>query len=276
MAAQQPIVTLNDGNTMPQLGFGVFQIPDDAVTEAVKSALSAGYRSIDTAQGYHNEEGVGRAIQDGGVPRDELFITTKLTNGEQGYDSTLRAFDASMDKLGIDVLDLFLIHWPVPSKDLYVETWKAFVRLKEEGRVRSLGVSNFLEDHLARIIGETGVTPVLNQIELHPKFQQKALRAVDERLGIKTEAWSPIGRGRLLDEPVLTEIARKHGKTSAQVILRWHLDIGNVVIPKSKTPSRIAENFQVFDFALDADDLARIEALDAADGRIGPDPANFG
>jgi 2,5-diketo-D-gluconate reductase A len=207
-----------------------------------------------------------------GVPRGNIFLTTKLWNEYQGYDSALDHYDKSLGRLGVESIDLYLIHWPSPTRNLFVDSWKALVRLKEEGRVGSIGVSNFAPEHLERIIGETGVAPVLNQIELHPAFQQKAWRAANAKHGVLTESWSPLGRGAVLDDPVLGAIAAKHGKTTAQVIIRWHLDQGLIVIPKSVTPSRIVENFQVFDFKLDADDLAKIDALDRPDGRIGPDP----
>jgi 2,5-diketo-D-gluconate reductase A len=260
---------------MPQLGFGVFQVPDSDTTAAVGSALQAGYRSIDTAAIYGNEAGVGSAIADSGLSRDELFVTSKLWNSEQGYDSTLRAFDASLDRLGLDTLDLYLIHWPTPERDHYVDTWKAFGKLYADGRVRAIGVSNFQPEHLERIIEETGVVPAVNQIELHPLLQQAKLREVHARHGIATEAWSPLAQGgELLDNQTVLTLAEKHGRSAAQVILRWHLQLGNVVIPKSVTPSRIRENFAVFDFALDDSDLAALAELDAGK-RVGPNPDEF-
>ncbi|MFJ8587494.1 aldo/keto reductase [Streptomyces sp. NPDC093595] len=270
-----PSITLNNGVTMPQLGFGVWQVPDDEAAKAVGTALDAGYRSIDTAAIYENEKGTGEAIAASGIAREELFVTTKLWNSEQGYDSTLRAFDASLGRLGLDYVDLYLIHWPLPSKDLYVDTYKAFEKIYADGRARAIGVSNFLPDHLERLIGETSVVPVLNQIELHPQLQQAESRAYHARHDIHTEAWSPLGQGKgLLEVPTVVAIARKHDRTPAQVVLRWHLQIGNVVIPKSVTPSRIQENIDVFDFELDADDLAAFAALDEGK-RLGPDPATF-
>lgn len=263
---------LNDGRAMPRLGLGVFQTPQDETAAVVRTAIADGYRSIDTAAIYANEKGVGEGLRAAGVPRDELFITTKLWNSQQGYDEALAAFDHSLERLGLDYVDLYLIHWPAPKKDRYVDAWRALVRLKEEGRARSIGVSNFQPEHLARIVEATGVTPAVNQVELHPRFQQRALRAVHAERGIATESWSPLGRGALLADPVLAEIAGKHGKTPAQVVIRWHIDNGLIVIPKSVTPSRIAENIAVFDFSLDPDDLERIAALDSAEGRIGPDP----
>ncbi|SFB58936.1 Aldo/keto reductase [Amycolatopsis marina] len=270
-----PDVTLNNGVSMPQLGFGVFQVPDKETTDAVTSALQAGYRSIDTAAIYGNEAGVGKAIADSDLSRDELFVTSKLWNGEQGYDSTLRAFDATLDKLGLDTLDLYLIHWPTPERDRYVDTWKAFGKLYADGRIRAIGVSNFQPAHLDRIITETGVVPAVNQIELHPQLQQAELREFHAKHGIATEAWSPLAQGGDLlgNESVLT-LAEKHGRSAAQVILRWHLQLGNVVIPKSVTPSRIRENFAVFDFALDDSDLVTLSELDEGK-RVGPNPDEF-
>jgi diketogulonate reductase-like aldo/keto reductase len=272
--ANVPNITLNNGVQIPQLGFGVFQVPADEVEGAVRNAIEAGYRSIDTAAAYGNEEGVGRAIAASGVPRDELFVTTKLWNDDQGYDSTLRAFDESMKRLGLDQLDLYLIHWPVPSRDRYVDTWKAFEKLYADGRIRSIGVSNFQVSHLQRLFNETEVVPAVNQIELHPNLPQEELRKVHATHRIATEAWSPLAQGALLKEQAITGLAEKYGKTPAQIVLRWHVQLGNVVIPKSVTPSRIAENIDVFDFELAPDDMAVIAELDNG-GRIGPDPDEF-
>ncbi|MFJ2650001.1 aldo/keto reductase [Streptomyces sp. NPDC087420] len=260
-----PTVTLNNGIEMPQLGFGVWQVPNDETAQAVGTALEAGYRSIDTAAIYGNEEGTGQAVAASGIPRDELFITTKLWNADQGYDSTLRAFDTSLAKLGLDYVDLYLIHWPQPEKALYVDTYKAFEKILADGRARSIGVSNFLPEHLERLAAETSVVPAVNQIELHPRLQRAESRAYHAEHGIATEAWSPLAQGKnLLDVPTVVAVARKHGKTPAQVVLRWHLQLGNVVIPKSVTPSRIQENFDTVSagFELDADDLAAFAALD--------------
>lgn len=269
-----PNVTLNNGVTIPQLGFGVFLVPPGATETSVTSALRTGYRHIDTARLYDNEQEVGSAIAKSGIARDELFVTTKVWNSDQGYDATLAAFDASLRRLGLDHVDLFLVHWPVPSADRYVDTWRALERIASEGRSRAIGVSNFQVAHLQRLIDETGTVPAVNQVELHPNLVQAELRAFHAAHGIATEAWSPLARGGLLADPVIGTIAARHGRTTAQVILRWHLQIGNVVIPKSVTPSRIAENFDVFGFTLDADDIAAIEALDRG-ARIGPDPDVF-
>ncbi|MFD8639834.1 aldo/keto reductase [Streptomyces zaomyceticus] len=261
---------------MPQLGFGVWQVPDDEAAAAVGTALEAGYRSIDTAAIYGNEEGTGRAVAASGIAREDLFVTTKVWNSEHGLDATLKAFDASLDKLGLDYVDLYLIHWPVPSKDAYVDTYRALEKIHAEGRANAIGVSNFLPEHLERLIGETSVVPAVNQIELHPQLAQRESRETHARHGIATEAWSPLGSGKgLLEVPAIVAIGRKHGRTPAQVVLRWHLQLGNVVIPKSVTPSRIQENIDVFGFELDAEDLAAIAALDE-NRRLGPNPAEFG
>lgn len=270
--AEQTYVTLNDGVRIPQMGLGTWQLTDAEVTGLVQEAIRLGYRHIDTAAGYENERGVGRGIVQAGIAREDVFVTSKLRNGEHGYDETLRAFDGTMEKLGLDVLDLYLIHWPSPRVGKYVDTWKAFIRLRAEGRIRSIGVSNFNPDHLERIIGETGVTPSINQIELHPYFQRRDMRAVHADNGIAIESWSPLGRGRLMDEAVIVQIAQKHQKTPGQVVIRWHIEQGLIVFPKTATPARLAENFDVFDFALDAGDVAAIDALDRPDGRTGPDP----
>lgn len=268
----QPSITLNDGRAIPQLGLGVWQASNEQAATAVRTALQAGYRHVDTAAIYDNETGVGEGIASSGVKREEIFVTTKLWNDAQGGDSALKAFDQSLKRLKLDYVDLYLIHWPAPRKDRYVESWKTLVKLQKDGRAKSIGVSNFTPEHLDRIIAETGVTPVLNQIELHPRFQQTALRDAHAKRGIATESWSPLGQGKLLTDPVIGAIAAKHKRTPAQVIIRWHLDSGLIVIPKSVTPSRIQENADVFGFRLDADDMAKIAGLDAANGRIGPDP----
>ncbi|MGW7291359.1 aldo/keto reductase [Streptomyces xiamenensis] len=267
-----PHVTLNNGEEIPQLGFGVWQVPDDQATDAVSSALEAGYRHIDTAAIYRNEVGTGKALAASGLPREELFVTTKLWNSDHGYDDALRAIDVSLEKLGLEYVDLYLIHWPTPMYDQYVEAWKAMEQIYADGKAKAIGVSNFRPAHLRRVIDEGTIVPAINQIELHPNFSQAESRGVHAELGIATEAYSPLGSGKgLLDDPKLAEIGAKHGRTPAQVVLRWHLQLGNVVIPKSVTPARIKENIDVFGFALDADDIAAIAALDT-NTRVGADP----
>ncbi|GAB3559413.1 aldo/keto reductase [Spelaeicoccus albus] len=281
-----PRLTFNDGHTIPQLGYGVWQVDDDVASDVVGQALRAGYRHIDTAQGYGNEGGVGRALAaaaDAGIAQDDVFVTTKLWNADQGYDATMRAFDASMERLGIETLDLFLIHWPTPARDLYVDTFRAFIELREQGRIKSIGVSNFTIDHLTRLIDETGVTPAINQIELHPRFNQPELRAFHAEHGILTEAWSPLGQNHAiwqhdladvpaLEDPVISDIAARHDASPAQVIIAWHLALGNVVIPKSVTPARIVENFAASGISLSESDIAAVTGLHTGE-RIGRDPA---
>ena len=269
-----PSVALHDGIEIPQLGFGVFQVPPEETQSVVEQALEAGYRHIDTAAAYRNEEGVGRALAASGLPREEVFVTTKLWNAQQGFDSTIAAFEASLERLGLDHVDLYLIHWPVPSEDRFVDTWRAFERIHEEEGARTIGVSNFRIEDLERLAADTVTRPAVNQIELHPRHQQAELRAWHERHDIATEAWSPLAQGELLDEPVIAEIAERHGKTPAQAILRWHLQLGNVVIPKSVTPERIRENIEIFDFELGDAEMAEFERLDRGE-RIGPDPGTF-
>ena len=265
----QPRLTLASGIQMPQLGLGVWQTPAGETAAVVTAALEAGYLAVDTAAIYGNEEGVGAAL----AGRDDIFLTTKVWNSEQGFDETLRAFDASAGKLRRETIDLYLIHWPAPRLGRFVESWKALIRLKQEGRVRAIGVSNFDPVHLERIIDDTGELPDINQIELHPRFQQLERRAFHEQNRIATESWSPLGQGTLLADPVLAAIAARHGKTVAQVILRWHIDSGLVVIPKSVRADRLRENIDIFDFALSQEDMHDIALLDDADGRIGPEPA---
>ncbi|HEY5976663.1 MAG TPA: aldo/keto reductase [Solirubrobacterales bacterium] len=269
-----PTVTLHDGVEIPQLGFGVFQVPPEETQGVVEEAIATGYRHIDTAAAYRNERGVGAAIAGSGIPRDEFFVTTKLWNSQQGYDSTLEAFEKSLGRLGMERVDLYLIHWPAPPQNLYVETWKAFERIREEGRSRTIGVSNFRVEDLERLRSETGSIPTVNQVELHPAFHQGELRAWQEQHRIVTEAWAPLGQGELLGEAPIVAVAERHGKTPAQAIIRWHLQLGNVVFPKSVTPERIRENFDVFDFELGDEDMAAFEEVDTGN-RTGPDPATF-
>jgi 2,5-diketo-D-gluconate reductase A len=273
-----PLVTLNDGNSMPQVGLGVWQTPPEDTERAVATALEAGYRHVDTAAGYFNEREVGKAVTASGLAREDVFVTTKLRNAGQGYDSTLAAFDTSMKHLGFsgsaDYLDLYLIHWPMPAKNLFVDTFKAFAHLRDRGRIRSIGVSNFEPEHLRILVDSTGIVPAVNQIELHPLLQQQELREVHAQLGIATEAWSPLGQGSLLSNPTVTAVADAHGKTPAQVLIRWHIQLRNIVIPKSVTPERIVSNFDVFDFELTEQDMASVSSL--GDGtRLGPDPRTF-
>ncbi len=269
-----PLVEMNDGRSIPVIGFGVWQVPDDVVVDATLKALEVGYRHIDTAYLYLNERGVGEALRRSGLNRDDIFVTTKVWNTDHGYDETLRAFDKSTGLLGIDEVDLYLIHWPTPARDIYLDSWRALIRLREEGRARSIGVSNFHEAHLRKIIDETGVIPAINQIELHPWLPQAHMRDIDARLGIKTEAWSPLGSGRLIDDPVIAEVAAKHGKSPAQVMVRWSIQLGNIVLPKSVTPERIEQNIDVFDFVLDDADMAAIATLESG-RRTGPNPDEF-
>jgi 2,5-diketo-D-gluconate reductase A len=273
-ATEVPAITLHDGVEMPQLGFGVFQIPPEETQEKVEEALAVGYRHVDTAAAYRNEAGVGAAIAATGVRREDVFVTTKLWNSEQGYDSTLRAFEKSIERLGTGHVDLYLIHWPLPARDLFLETWRAFERIQEEGGARSIGVSNFRIEDLERLEREAERRPTVNQIELHPRLQQPELRAWLAEHDVATEAWSPLAQGDLLEDGTIETVAAHRDRTPAQVILRWHLQIGNVVIPKSSNPERIRENFEVFDFELSEDDMAALERLDEGE-RTGPDPATF-
>ena len=269
-----PNVLLNDGISIPQLGFGVWQVPAHRAAAAVGAALEAGYRHVDTAAAYGNEEGVGVALRDSGISRDELFVTTKLWNADHGFDSAKAALAASLRRLGLDHVDLYLIHWPVPARDLYVDSWRALIELRDAGLTRSIGVSNFHRDHLRRIVDETGVVPSVDQIELHPYLQQTALKAELTRRGIHTEAWSPLAQGEAPHDPMLAQIGEAHGKSAGQVAIRWHLQNGHILFPKSVTPSRIVENFDVFDFELTDGEMQTIDGLDES-RRFGPDPDTF-
>lgn len=278
MSAPIPDLVLNDGRRIPQLGFGVFKIEPENTADAVRRALEAGYRHIDTAQMYGNEAGVGDAIRDAGIDRDELFVTSKLNNDVHRPDDARRAFDATLDALGLDVIDLFLIHWPLPTlyDGDFVSTWKVLEAFQREGRAHSIGVSNFEIAHLERLAAECDVVPAVNQIEAHPAFGNDAVRAYNAEHGIVTEAWSPLAKARILDHPVLVDVAERVGRTPAQVVLRWHLQRGDVIFPKTVTPSRLEENLALFDFALSAVDMAAISGLDRGeDGRTGPHPDVF-
>ncbi|MGP4055523.1 aldo/keto reductase [Mycobacterium sp. 4D054] len=273
-----PTIELNDGATIPQLGFGVYQVPPDETAAAVRSALEVGYRHIDTAEMYQNEQGVGQGIRDAGIDRSEVFVTSKLNNGFHRPDDARRAFDGTLEALGSDYVDLFLIHWPLPTlyDGDYVSTWKTLEEFKNDGRARSIGVSNFQVAHLQRLADETGTVPAVNQIEVHPYFANDEVRAYGRQHGIATEAWSPIAQGKVLDDPVVTRIADATGKTPAQVVLRWHIQRGDIVFPKSVKLQRIKDNFALFDFELGDDDVAAISALDRGEsGRIGPNPDTF-
>ena len=273
-----PTIDLNDGNRIPQLGFGVFQIPPDDTADAVKTALDIGYRHIDTAEMYQNEKGVGDGIRHAGVDRSEVFVTSKLNNGFHKPDDARRAFDDTLSALGFDYVDLFLIHWPLPTLygGDYVSTWKTLEEFKKDGRARSIGVSNFQVEHLTRLAQETETVPAVNQIEVHPYFVNNEVRVYGQQHGIETEAWSPIAQGKVLDDPVITRIAEAAGKSPAQVVLRWHIQRGDIVFPKSVTPQRIKDNFALFDFELGQDDVDAITTLDqGASGRIGPNPDTF-
>jgi 2,5-diketo-D-gluconate reductase A len=273
-ASEVSTIALRGGAHIPQLGFGVFQVPPRETEAAVEQALAAGYRHIDTAAAYGNEAEVAQAIRTAGLERDEVFVTTKCFNDDHGYERARRAFDASLQRMDFDYVDLYLIHWPVPAHDRYVDTWRAFIDLRDEGMIRAIGVSNFGPEHLGRVIAETGETPAINQVELHPYFQQHGLRREHEQLGVVTEAWSPLAQGSVLDDPAIVEIAAAHNRTTGQVVVRWHLQLGNVVIPKSVTPERIEQNLDVLDFELSEAEMDAIERLDRGQ-RIGPDPDTF-
>ena len=268
-----PTIKLNDGNTMPQLGLGVWQASDAEARAAVRHAIESGYRSVDTASIYRNENGVGQGVKDAGVQRSEIFLTTKIWNSDQGTDSTVRGLEDSLRRLDTDYVDLLLIHWPAARRGRYQDTWETMIGLKEKGLTRSIGVSNFQPEHL-KAIAKLGATPAVNQIELHPYLQQHALRKLHSEMGIATECWSPLAQSQALKDPIINELAAKHRKTAAQIVLRWHLDSGFVVIPKSVTPERIESNIDVFDFQLDQEDMAIIGKLDQ-NYRIGPNPDTF-
>ncbi len=270
----RPMMTLNDGRKMPQLGFGLWQVPAGVTAGVTEAALRMGYRLVDGAAIYGNEEGMGQGIRDSGLPRDAVFVTTKVWNSEQGFDRALRAAEASLKRLGLDHVDLLLVHWPCPAKDLYLDTWRALIRLREEGRALSIGVSNFQEPHLERIIGETGVVPVLNQVEINPRLQQPGLREFHAAHGIVTQSWTPLGQGRSFAAAPVQAAAARTGKSPAQVILRWHVQIGAAVIPRSTRAAGLAENMALFDFALTEAEMAAMAALDEG-ARCGPDPATF-
>lgn len=274
MSKSVPYVTLNDDKMMPQLGLGVWKASEDQARQAVREAFEVGYRSIDTASIYENERGVGLGLQDAGLPRESYFVTTKVWNADQGFDQAREAALRSLERLALDYVDLLLIHWPLPMADRYLDTWKALIALRDEGRALSIGVSNFNPAHLQRLIDETGVVPTVNQVEAHPYFQRNDLRAFHAQHAIHTEAWSPLAQGKVAEDPQLQAIAAKYGKSPAQVALRWHLDNGTIVIPKSVTPERIRINFEVFDFSLTDEDRQSIQALDRQQ-RLGPDPETF-
>ncbi|QCE34918.1 aldo/keto reductase [Acetobacteraceae bacterium] len=263
-------VKLNDGQAMPWIGLGVWEVTNDEADKIVRTAIKVGYQAVDTASFYKNEVGVGKALKD----NPDIFVTTKVWNDDQGYDKTLKAFEKSAHNLQREVIDLYLIHWAMPQQNQYVETWKALIELQKQGRVKSIGVSNFEKDHLERIIGETGVVPAVNQIELHPLFQQEALRAFHKKHGIQTEAWRPLGKGRVLDNPVIGKIAKAHGKSPAQIILRWHLQNQVVVIPKSVHEERMVQNRELFDFSLTPENMETMKSLNDPKGRMCTDPAN--
>ena len=272
---QIPLIKLNNGQQIPQLGLGVYKVAQAVAVDLITAAIDKGYRRVDTAALYGNEAEIGEGIRRSSVAREEIFVTTKIWNDRQGYDSTLVAIDESLERLNIDYLDMLLIHWPCPTQDKYLETWEAFQKAMEGGKIRGIGVSNFNPHHLERLIATGGPVPALNQVELHPGWQQKDVRAFNASQGVATEAWSPLARGRYNDSPEVTSIAQKHGKTPTQVVVRWHIELGNLVIPKTANHDRLAENIDVFDFSLDADDMALFDKFDGGE-RVGPNPDDFG
>jgi len=272
---ENPMIQLNNGQQIVQLGLGVYKVQQDVAVDVVRLAIDLGYRRIDTAALYDNEQEVGAAVRQCGLDRDQLFVTTKIWNDRQGFAEATEAIDESLARLNIDYVDMLLIHWPAPAQNKFVETWAALEAALQSGKVRGIGVSNFHPEHLQRIIDLGGVIPALNQVELHPGLAQEEIRRFNAANGIATEAWSPLARGKLLEHPLLIELSEKHGKTAAQIMLRWHIELGNLVIPKSTNPDRLKENLDVFDFTLTGDEVKAIEALE--DGvRVGPDPRTFG
>lgn len=269
-----PTLTLNNGQQIPQLGLGVYKLATDVAEGLIRQAIETGYRRFDTASFYGNESQIGAGVRNGGLPREDIFVTTKIWNDDQGYDKTLAAIDESLARLNIDYIDMLMIHWPKPQLDLYLETWAAFQKAMESGKIRGIGVSNFQPNHLDRLLEAGGTVPAINQIELHPGLQQAVVRAYDAPHGIATEAWSPLARGRFNEDATVVSIANKHGKTATQVVIRWHIELGNLVIPKTATASRLQENISVFDFSLDDDDMAKLATLDSG-LRTGPNPDEF-
>jgi 2,5-diketo-D-gluconate reductase A len=272
---QNPRIQLNSGQQIPQLGLGVYKVGQDIGVELVKAAIEVGYRRIDTAALYDNEFEIGAGVRQSGLDREQLFVTTKIWNDRQGFDNATEAIDEALARLNIEYIDMLLIHWPCPKQNLFVETWQAFEKALEGGKIRGIGVSNFNPHHLDELLSKTNIVPALNQVELHPALQQAEVRRYNSDHGIATEAWSPLGRGRFGENPVLGEIAKRHGKSVAQVIIRWHIELGNLVIPKTSNPERLKENIDVFDFTLSPEDMAAIATLNTGE-RVGPNPDDLG